>query len=336
MNPRRRIVPVFVPHLGCPHQCVFCDQRIISGQTLPVGPDDVREALRSAQAVTAWAELAFYGGSFTAISSDLQNSLLEAAQPFRRSGFLTAIRVSTRPDCIDRECLDRLAAFGVGTVELGAQSMSDRVLAASGRGHLAEDTVRACALLREQGFRVILQMMTGLPESDPETDLYTAKRLAELRPDGVRIYPALVLRGTGLAKMLERGAYRAQSVEDAVNTCAPIVRIFCEGGIPILRLGLHPSRELEDKLLAGPYHPALGELVYSRLYRDEAERQLSARKRLPDEVTILVPVGELSKMTGKGKANLIWLRDRFQLRQVRAAEAGDLSPGTLAIKGKSE
>ena len=335
MTPRRRIVPVFVPHLGCPHQCVFCDQRTISGRTASADPETVREALRSAQAVTAWAELAFYGGSFTAVSPDVQIGLLEAARPYRESGFLTDLRVSTRPDCIDRESLDRLEAYGVGTVELGAQSMSDRVLEASGRGHRAEDTVRACGLLRDRGFRVVLQMMTGLPASDPASDLRTAERLAELNPEGVRIYPTLVLRGTQLAEMLEQGDYRAQTVEEAVETCAPILRLFREREIPVLRLGLHPSRELEEKLLAGPYHPALGELVYSRLYRDEAERLLSGSKGLSEMLTLLVPASELSKMTGRGRENLLWLRDRFDLREVRA-EAGDLPPGTIAIKEKIE
>ena len=335
MTPRRRIVPVFVPHLGCPHQCVFCDQRIISGQTEPARPETVEEALRSAQAVSAWAELAFYGGSFTAVPTEIQTALLEAAQPFRRTGYLTSIRISTRPDCIDEAALDRLAAYGVETVELGAQSMSDRVLSASGRGHRAEDTVRACRLLREHGFRIVLQMMTGLPGSDPEEDLHTAQQLADLDPDGVRIYPTLVLRGTALAELLEQNQYRARTVEEAVETCAPMVQLFRERGIPILRLGLHPSGELEEKLLAGPYHPALGELVYSRLYRDEAERLMRAQEKLPEELTLLTDRGGLSKMTGRGKENLIWLRDRFQLRQVRA-EAGDLPAGTIAIKDRIE
>ena len=334
MTPRRRIVPIFVPHMGCPHQCVFCDQRTISGQTEAARPETVQEALRSAQAVSAWAELAFYGGSFTAISPEIQTALLEAAQPFRSTGFLASIRVSTRPDCIDGDTLDRLSAYGLETVELGAQSMSDRVLRASGRGHRAEDTVRACRLLRERGFRIVLQMMTGLPESDPEEELRTARQLADLGPDGVRIYPTLVLRGTALADLLERGEYRAQTTEEAVETCAPVVRLFREREIPILRLGLHPSRELEEKLLAGPYHPALGELVYSRLYRDEAERLLEGQESLPEDLTLLVDRGGLSKMTGRGKENLLWLRDRFRLRQVRA-EAGDLPAGTIAIKEKT-
>ena len=240
MTPRRRIVPVFVPHLGCTHQCVFCDQRTISGRPEPAGPETVREVLRSAQAVTACAELAFYGGSFTAIPWPEQRALLEAAAPFRETGFLTSIRLSTRPDCIRAEELDRLREYGVETVELGAQSMDDRVLLRSGRGHGAEDTVCAARLLRGRSFRVVLQMMTGLPGSDPETDLRTAQRLAELHPQGVRIYPTLVLRDTPLAALWSSGVYKARSVEEAVETCAPILTLFRDAGIPVLRLGCIP------------------------------------------------------------------------------------------------
>ncbi len=332
MTPRRRIVPVFVPHLGCPHQCVFCDQRTISGRTAPADGNTVEEALRSAQAVSAWAELALYGGSFTAIPWEEQERLLEAAQPFRASGFLRSIRVSNRPDCLREEQLPRIAAWGVETVELGAQSMRDSVLAASGRGHRAEDTVRAVRLLREYGFRVVLQMMTGLPGAEPEDDRYTAERLTELRPDGVRIYPTLVLRATPLAALWLRGEYRAKTVEEAVETCAPILERFRQAGIPVLRLGLHPSRELEEKVLAGPYHPALGELVWSRLYRDRAEALLAERQGLSSPVTLLVHPGGVSKMTGAGRANLRWLMERFRLSELRVAEAGYLPPGAIAIK----
>ena len=335
MTPRSRIVPVFVPHLGCPHQCVFCDQKTISGRPAPADADSVVEILRSAQAVSACAELAFYGGSFTAIPWERQRSLLEAAQPFLRQGFLTAIRLSTRPDCIREEQLEALAAYGVKTVELGAQSMCDGVLLASGRGHRAEDTERAARLLRERGFRVVLQMMTGLPGSDAKTDLETAERLADLKPEGVRIYPTLVLRGTPLAALWEQGIYRAETVEGAVTTCAPILGLFLSRGIPVLRLGLHPSRELEDKLLAGPYHPALGELVYSRLYRDKAERLLEKAGALPSRVTLLTDPGSISKLTGQKRANLRWLQERFGLEQLRA-EAGELPPGSIAMKGKIE
>lgn len=330
MSPRRRIVPVFVPHLGCPNQCVFCDQRTITGRPVPADPEMVREALRSAQAVTAWAELAFYGGSFTAIPREEQEALLKAAVPFREKGFLTSVRVSTRPDCVDEETIELLSAYGVETVELGAQSMSDRVLRASGRGHSAADTVRACGLLHERGMQVILQMMTGLPGSDPGEDLCTAEKLAALAPEGVRIYPTLVLRGTALAALWEKGSYRAQTPEEAVSVCAPILRLFREKGIPVLRLGLHPSRELEEKLLAGPYHPALGELVRSRLYRDEAERLLSGMDPVPESVTLLVDPKSVSRMTGQGRENLLWLRERFGLREIRT-EAADLPTGTIAI-----
>ena len=193
----------------------------------------------------------------------------------------------------------------------------------------------AAKLLHARGFQVILQMMTGLPGADPASDLRTAELLADLRPEGVRIYPTLVLRDTPLAALWERGEYRAKTLEEAVETCAPIVELFQKRGIPVLRLGLHPSRELEAKLLAGPYHPALGELVYSRLYRNTAERLLSASKTLPASVTLLVHRGGVSKLTGQGRGNLLWLRSRFGLEELRVAE-GDLPPGSIAIAGDIE
>jgi histone acetyltransferase (RNA polymerase elongator complex component) len=190
--------------------------------------------------------------------------------------------------------------------------------------------VNAVRLLRDKGFSVVLQMMTGLPGADPAGDLETAKKLAALRPDGVRVYPTLVLRDTPLAELWERGTYRAQTVEEAVETCAPILDLFRRESIPVMRLGLHPSRELEDKLLAGPYHPALGELVWSRLYRNEAERVLAGERELSRNTTLLVRDRDISKLTGQGKGNLRWLKERFGLDSL-TVRTGDLPPGAIAI-----
>ena len=194
--PRRRILPLFIPHLGCPHDCVFCNQRRISGILTPVTPEDVSAAIEGLDAPVD--ELAFYGGSYTALPPAEQRTLLDAAQPFVAAGTVGAIRVSTRPDAIDAEGLALLREAHVETIELGAQSMDDGVLAKCGRGHSAADTVRAAELVKAAGFRLILQMMTGLPGSSDERDLATAEALAGLRPDGVRIYPTVILRDTPL------------------------------------------------------------------------------------------------------------------------------------------
>lgn len=332
MSPRGRIIPIFVPHLGCPNDCVFCNQRKISGSLFPAMGKDVTETLLEARDRSRPAELAFYGGSFTAIPPELQRELLEAAQPFLCSGFLTGIRVSTRPDAMEPEVLAQLQEFGVQTVELGAQSMDDGVLRRCRRGHSAAQTRQAVALLKARGFRVILQMMTGLPGSDREKDLETARQIAALHPAGVRIYPTVVLKDTALYQMWQQGRYRPHSVEDAVETCAPILRLFQASEIPVLRLGLNPTAELDGgAAAAGAYHPALGELVHARLYLEEA-RQLLARAGAPKGAELQVHPSCLSKLVGQKRENLHILQAEFGLETLNVVKNSDLSPGKLAIR----
>ena len=332
MTPRNSIIPVFVPHLGCPNDCVFCNQRTISGSLRPAGAEDVVQALEEAKKVTAGgAELAFYGGSFTAVPEDMQRALLEAALPYRKEGFLRSIRVSTRPDAVAAEKLSLLKAYGVETVELGAQSMYDRVLRLSGRGHGAEDTVRAASLVKASGMGLVLQMMTGLPGASPELDYHTAEALAALQPDGVRVYPTVILRGTALEALWRAGKYRAHTVSDAVETCAPIAALFLRAGIPILRLGLNPTEALSGgEAVGGAYHPALGELVYSKLYLDLAREKLRALPRMPRKVELLVAASHVSQMTGRKKANLLALQLEFGLEGISVSE-GAFPPETVEI-----
>lgn len=316
---RNRIVPIFVPHRGCPHQCVFCDQRAISGQHGTVTAVDVTRQLTEALPVAGvGAEVAFYGGSFTAIPAEQQQSLLDAVQPFRETGAVGAIRVSTRPDAITPEALERLKQGGVRTVELGCQSMDDAVLAASGRGHGREVVAPAVALLREYGFSVVLQMMTGLPLQSRESALGTARALAALEPDGVRLYPAVVVRGTELAALYAAGTYRPQSLEDAAALGAEILEFFLAQGIPVLRIGLQPSEELECSVVAGPYHPALGEMVKSRVYRNRAQKLLQDVPPDSDAVLAVAP-NRVSLMTGQKRCNVDWLRRHYGLHSLRIA-----------------
>ena len=332
MTPRNRIIPVFVPHLGCPNDCVFCNQRTISGSLRPAGPEDVHRALADAGELGEGAELAFYGGSFTAISPDRQCALLEAAQPWRKQGLLRSIRVSTRPDAVTEEKLWLLRSYGVETVELGAQSMDDEVLARSGRGHTAADTQRAAGLVHAAGLKLVLQMMTGLPAASPESDLNTAHLLAALKPEGVRIYPTVILRGTQLERLWRAGQYRAHTVSDAVETCAPILRLFLAAGIPVLRLGLNPTEALSaGEAAGGAYHPALGELVYGKLYLELARAKLRALPRLPRRVELLVAEHCISKMTGYRRSNLLALRWEFGLREI-SVKGGTIPPETVEIK----
>lgn len=320
MSPRRRIIPIFVPHAGCPNMCVFCDQKRISGSRFPADAAAVERSL-SGIPDGAGYELAFYGGSFTAIPAARQEELLSAAAPHVKRGAVAAIRVSTRPDAVDDAALDRLSRFGVETVELGAQSMDGDVLRLSGRGHTADDTRRASARIKEKGFHLILQMMTGLPGSSDEKDIHTAREIIALSPDGARIYPTVIVKNTALEDMWRAGEYREHTVEDAVRVCAAILPMFEAAGIPVIRLGLNPTEELDrGSAVAGAYHPALGELVRSRILRQKAEALLSGAKR-GDDVCLLIPERQLSAMVGQHRENVKWLRERFQLHSLKVVPA---------------
>jgi len=323
MSARASIIPVFVPHWGCPHACVFCNQRSITGQRKNATAEDVQQAIMTAAAFLPKGEkrqLAFYGGSFTAIPAKEQETLLEAAQPYLARGEISSIRLSTRPDAIDEETLARLRRFGVETVELGAQSMDEEVLRLAGRGHTAADVELASRLIREAGFSLVLQMMTGLPGDTPEKDLETARRLIACRPDGVRIYPTVIVRGTALYELWRAGKYREHTVEDAVEICARLLPLFERAGIEVLRVGLNPTEELSGgEAAGGAYHPALGELVRSRIYRSRAE-ELLAGIAPGSRVTLTVGKGKTSQMTGQHRQNLDHLKARFALREIRVRE----------------
>ena len=329
---RRRIIPVFIPNLGCEHECVFCDQRLISGEREPVTPEDVSNvcsealiALADAGESSAAAEVAFYGGSFTALSERRQNELLEAVQPFLKHNARNSIRISTRPDCMDRQAALRLKSFGVGTVELGAQSMCGDVLALSKRGHTAGDVARASGIIKSAGLCLILQMMTGLPGDSREKSLYTAKHIIGLKPDGVRIYPAVVVRGTRLFEMWRDGSYAEHTVEEAVGLCAELCALFDEAGIPVIRLGLNPTDTLSaGGAAAGAYHPAFGELVYSKIYFEKAVSALTG-VRPGSGVVITVARGRVSKMAGHRRGNIHALIEKFSLGSLKIVESDIVS-----------
>lgn len=305
-------VALFVPHIGCRHACSFCNQKTISGVASALTPADVRAAceiaVQSRKCDPSCSEIAFFGGSFTAIEREYMRSLLAAALPYIEGGFFGGVRISTRPDCIDREILSVLKKYRVTTIELGAQSMSDRVLSLNERGHTAEAVRTAAKLIRESGFSLGLQMMTGLYGSDDATDLYTAKELIKLQPDCVRIYPTVVLEGTKLASLFKSGAYRPQTLETAVPLCAKLLLLFHENGIPVIRLGLHSGGNVEDGYLAGAYHPAFRELCEGEIY---LQKLLAAFENLPRsrEYIAEVPKKSLSKAKGQQKRNEKALRN---------------------------
>ena len=329
MTPRRRILPIFVPHAGCPNDCVFCNQKRISGSLLPASAETVRAAVSVLEPGSRY-ELAFYGGSFTAIPEAEQEALLAAAIPARESGAVSALRVSTRPDAVTEEKLARLRRYGVETVELGAQSMCDEVLLRSGRGHMSEDTVKAAKLVKDAGFTLILQMMTGLPGDTDESCIETAKKIIDLAPNGVRIYPTVIVRDTVLCDMWRAGTYKEHTVEDAVRVCSKIVPLFNEAGIPIIRMGLNPTEDLSGgDALGGAYHPALGELVHSRIMLEKA-RGLLAGARPGSSVVLGVNRSDVSKMIGQHRCNVHALVSEFSLRELKIHEAS-VKSGEISI-----
>jgi len=325
---RKINIPIFVPHYGCPHQCSFCNQKTITGQNTTVTAQDVQRHIERAlqTAGDAKIEVAFFGGSFTAIDVALQEELLAAAEPYLKDGSIHGIRLSTRPDCIDKAVVERLLCYGVTSVELGVQSSDEQVLKENRRGHTFADVQCAFALLRMAGVEVGLQMMLGLYASTPEKDIQTARDIAALQPDTTRIYPTLVLEGSPLCALYRQGKYTPLDLETAVETAATAYEIFKENGVRVLRMGLMDSETLQEGTVAGPQHPAFGELVFSRLY---LKKMRSALKGKTDcSVTFFVHPGEVSKALGNKKENQVRLfREQgvnIRIKPHETVESGDI------------
>ena len=303
-------LPVFVPHAGCPHQCSFCNQRTISGAGTVPGPEETaefcRRSLEYLPEKLESCEIAFFGGSFTAIPRRQMTGLLEAVQPFRTHPKVKGLRCSTRPDAISREILELLKRYGMTAVELGAQSMDDDVLRRNGRGHTAAQTAEAAALIREAGLELGLQMMTGLPGSSYEKDWETARRLAALSPDTMRIYPTVVLRGTELERWMQEGSYHPPGVAETVPLCAELLDFLEPKGIRVIRLGLHASEEVQGEAVGGCYHPAFGELCASERWFRRISSEL---EQLGGKRFLLSASGRLSsQIAGQHRRN----RERWQ------------------------
>lgn len=305
---KRASVAIFVPHVGCPHRCSFCDQQAITGTVRLPSAEDVKSACERAiecGAVPENTEIAFFGGSFTAIPKDYMLSLLKAAYPYVKSGF-RGIRLSTRPDAIDDEKLSILRDYGVTSVELGAQSMSDDVLEKNDRGHSADDVKKASELVKEYGFTLGLQMMVGLYGSTPELDIMTAKELISLEPKEARIYPTVILKNTRLGRLFLEKKYIPYSLDDAVSLCARLLQMFEAAGISVIKLGLHSSTDVEKDMLGGLYHPAFRELCDALIYRERMEKMIGSDK----SAAFTVPASNLSQALGQKRSNISYFRSK--------------------------
>lgn len=306
-------ISLFVPHQGCPHQCSFCNQKTISGTVKELTPQEVRETLLKAVSHgvnPVNTEIAFFGGSFTAVERSYMISLLRETKPFTEDGKFCGIRVSTRPDAIDEEVLEILNEYGVTSIELGAQSTDSQVLLLNHRGHTRDDIIRASRLIKEKGFSLGLQMMTGLLGDTPEKSLGTAEDIINLKPDTVRIYPTIVLEGTYLGELYKKGEYKPQTLEEATELCAVLLKRFYDEKITVIRLGLHSGGNVEDGYIAGPYHPAFGELCESKIYLEKAIKILSEKypEKNNNQITLWVNPSEISKMIGQKGSNKAYLK----------------------------
>ena len=307
-------IPIFVPHIGCPHDCAFCNQKKITGQGSSTTSEDAVKIIE--EHLLTFGEncdiqAAFFGGSFTGIPEDEQRKLLEAASGYIKEGKISGIRISTRPDYISEKILDMLKSYGVNSIELGVQSMSDSVLTANDRGHTAADVEKAAELIKSYGFELGLQMMTGLYKSDFDTDLETGRKIAALSPSTVRIYPTMVLGGTRLEELYRKGLYTPPSLDETVELCSLLYELFTEKNIRVIRMGLQATDTICEKgeIIAGAYHSAFGELVHSRIQRRFLEDM--AKKCTTDFLEIKVPENMVSKTVGNKKENLKYIEEKY-------------------------
>ncbi|MBW2067108.1 MAG: radical SAM protein [Deltaproteobacteria bacterium] len=299
------IIPVFIPNQGCPHRCVFCHQEKITNQVQgPMNGREVKEVMAQALGTRGLQEkrvrqVAFYGGTFTSLPIETMKDFLGAVQPFVKTGLVESIRVSTRPDSLDERRLEIMREHGVTTVELGAQSMDDEVLELTKRGHKAADTVRSVSRLRDHGFSVGIQLMPGLPGDSRERFRRTVEEVVKLKPDMVRLYPVLVIKGTELARWYEQGKYRPLELEEAVNICRDSCMALEEEGIPVIRIGLLTSRSLlaEGQILAGPWHDSFGFLVRAGIQLKRVMGLLPSPGEAK-EIRLRVPAREIPLVRG--------------------------------------
>lgn len=320
-------LPIFIPHLGCPNDCVFCNQRKISG-TMCFNKNyvkkDIDSFLETVDADNCEIQLAFFGGSFTGIDRGDMLFLLDIAKKYIDRGRISSVRLSTRPDYIDDEILDILKHHGVKTVELGIQSMSDKVLSACKRGHTADVSRNACKMIKKRGFELIGQMMTALPSSSPEDEVNTAAELVSLGVDGARIYPTMVFYDTELENIYNRGEYIPPDLDSLIERSEAAFSVFADAGIPVIRIGLQASDGLGDAdgIVAGSYEAAMGEMVISRHYLKKLTALLEPVRDeiVGKELTVLCPKGEISKVIGQKQTNKLKILSEFNVKNLKVLE----------------
>jgi radical SAM enzyme (TIGR01210 family) len=337
MNERHIVIPIFVPHKGCPNDCIFCNQKTISGQQDEMTEEKMRIIIDShikTAPKSAYMEIGFYGGSFTGIDKEQQLIFLKIANEYIRTGKVKEIRLSTRPDYINKEIMEYLRQYQVKTIELGVQSLDDEVLKKSNRGHSVDDVYKAANLINKFGFNLGIQTMIGLPGSNDKKDLITANRVIELSPKIIRIYPTLVVKNTVLEKLYYEKQYTPLELNDAVLLCAELLEMYESKNIKVIRIGLQGTDNINEKndVVAGPFHPAFRQLVESSLSLKKIEKYIiESKQESVKNIVIYVENRSLSNAIGQKKSNIIYLKEKYGFSDIRIIGQENTKSNTVTL-----
>ncbi len=336
---KKRIIPIFVPHKGCPHDCIFCNQKKITGVSTDVTSEDARNIIEECLETIdkdADVEIAFFGGSFTAIDIDIQKSLLSVAKEYVEKGLVKDIRMSTRPDCIDEDILSMLKEYKTSIIELGVQSLDEKVLLDSIRGHQSEIVYKSSKMIKNSGIKLGLQMMIGLPADTEEKCIFTAKKFVELKPDCVRVYPTLVVKDTGLEKLMEQNKYNPFTLEESVNIVKKVLVLFYVNNINVIRVGLQATDDIQigKAVLAGPYHPAFRELVEADMIKDYLEFVILQNKNIK-QMLVKSNKKNFSNIIGNKKTNVKYMEEKFGVLLKTQESDLDINQLEIVLDGKS-
>ena len=323
MSKKHIVIPIFIPHKGCPFDCIYCNQKNISGQKDEITDEKIRKVIQDhieSAPPEAFVEIGFYGGSFTGIDRQEQKKLLSIANEYIDSGYVKGIRLSTRPDYIDEDVLEYLKFYNVSAIELGVQSLDEDVLQRSSRGHSTSHVYKASQLIKERGFILGIQTMLGLPGDNMDRAVKTAQEVIALSPNIVRIYPTLVIKDTYLEQMYKQGKYSPLSLEEAVSLCAIILELYRDNNINVIRVGLQPTESINEGMdvVAGPFHPAFRQLVESRMALNAIEKYIVKNNLMQKrEIVICTDSRRISDVIGQKKINVKYLKEKYSFDNVK-------------------
>lgn len=313
-------IPIFVPHIGCPYNCVFCNQNKITEIDHELKNSEIEDIiekyLETVERENTFVEVAFFGGSFTGISSKKQENYLEIANKYLKEGLIDGIRISTRPDYINDKILERMSKYGVTTIEIGVQSLNENVINLSKRGHSIEAVIKAVELIKAYKFSLGIQIMIGLPGDNKEITIETTKKVVKLKPDFVRVYPTLVIKNTELGEMYFSGAYKPLNLDKAIEITAEVLKIFYSEKIKVIRVGLQPTETLLNNIdvIAGPFHPSFKYLVESRMFKDSLDENIGKYKN--KEITIEINDKDISNFMGHKKENIKFINEKYNINNI--------------------